>query len=151
MRALTDECTIDHGDSGTVVQLRHRIPVEAGPPPAAGGACVVVIDGDRAVLSGDLDLSSADGVGEQIAAARIIDLTGVTYLDSRRADAARDRGRAGGGAAGRGAAANARAERARGRARRARRGVGAARDVTGQAGGSVNRSPSQGEGVTACT
>jgi serine phosphatase RsbU (regulator of sigma subunit)/anti-sigma regulatory factor (Ser/Thr protein kinase) len=82
MRALVDECTIDHSDDGTVVRLRRAVDPVAGLPPAVGGACTVRFERDRAFVEGDLDLGAAEGIGLELRPARVIDLTGVTYLDS---------------------------------------------------------------------
>jgi PAS domain S-box-containing protein len=94
MRALVDEVALERGDAGTTVRLRRR--VAAAPPPAgvsaplaaasvpADGGCTVTVRDGVATVQGDLDLSCAARIGEQLRAAapHTIDLSAVAYLDS---------------------------------------------------------------------
>jgi anti-anti-sigma factor len=89
MRALLDEVDVDRRPDGTVVRLRHRIVAGAvlvtpSPELREEGACTVRVAHGVAVLEGELDLSTAAAVRDQLfaAAPSAIDLSGVAYLDS---------------------------------------------------------------------
>jgi anti-anti-sigma factor len=89
MRMLLDEVAVERSPGGTTVRLRHRFttPLLAAPEgeaaPAEAGCGVEIVAG-VARVTGELDLSCAPRIRDEVLAARpsAIDLTAVAYLDS---------------------------------------------------------------------
>ncbi len=86
MRSLMDECTVEHGADGTVIDMVRRVERAEGPvePPPMPESCRVVLDQGIARLAGELDLACADAVRAQLVspALHTVDLSAVTHVDS---------------------------------------------------------------------
>jgi serine phosphatase RsbU (regulator of sigma subunit)/anti-sigma regulatory factor (Ser/Thr protein kinase) len=98
IREIAEDLRIEAGDDGTHVRFRVPVPPASSVAPARpaarpatrepGRAAAVRVDGDRLVVSGDVDLAGRDVVAPVLLGAAspgrplTVDLTGVGYLSS---------------------------------------------------------------------
>lgn len=97
IRSVMDQVRVDQGEGGTAVNMRRRLtgrPAGPGNRPAAGdgapptATATATVDGGRIVVSGDLDAETVGPLRERVLSLAggpdpvVLDLSGVTYIDS---------------------------------------------------------------------